>query len=70
MVETVRKIVEHEVDSLPVVRVFLSPEGEERLEVVGKISKTNIARLFRPGQSLIKDQYLQQVLKQDRGFPF
>lgn len=46
VVETVRKIVEHEVDSLPVVRVFLSPEGEERLEVVGKISKTNIARLF------------------------
>jgi len=46
VVEVVRKIVEHEVDSLPVVKCFLDQSGEERLEVVGKISKTNIARLF------------------------
>lgn len=46
VVEVVRKIVEHEVDSLPVVKCFLDHAGEERLEVVGKISKTNIARLF------------------------
>lgn len=46
VVEVVRKIVEHEVDSLPVVKCFLDQAGEERLEVVGKISKTNIARLF------------------------
>jgi len=46
VVDVVRKIVEHEVDSLPVVRCFMDPVGEERLEVVGKISKTNIARLF------------------------
>jgi len=46
VVEVVRKIVEHEVDSLPVVKCFLDQTGEERLEVVGKISKTNIARLF------------------------
>lgn len=46
VVEAVRKIVEHEVDSLPVVRIFLDQEGEEKFEVVGKISKTNIARLF------------------------
>lgn len=46
VVEVVRKIVEHEVDSLPVVKCFVDPLGEERLEVVGKISKTNIARLF------------------------
>ena len=46
VVEVVRKIVEHEVDSLPVVKCFLDANGEERFEVVGKISKTNIARLF------------------------
>lgn len=46
VVEVVRKIVEHEVDSLPVVKCFLDQTGEEKLEVVGKISKTNIARLF------------------------
>lgn len=46
VVDVVRKIVEHEVDSLPVVREFSDDQGEERLEVVGKISKTNIARLF------------------------
>lgn len=46
VVDAVKKIVEHEVDSLPVVKCYLDAEGEERLEVVGKISKTNIARLF------------------------
>ncbi|MDD3852037.1 MAG: helix-turn-helix transcriptional regulator [Syntrophomonadaceae bacterium] len=46
VVEVVKKIVEHEVDSLPVVKCFIDPEGEEKLEVVGKITKTNIARLF------------------------
>lgn len=46
VVEAVRKIVEHEVDSLPVVKCFIDSESEERYEVVGKVSKTNIARLF------------------------
>lgn len=46
VVEAVRKAVEHEVDSLPVVKCFLDAEGNEKLEVVGKFSKTNIARLF------------------------
>ena len=46
VVEVVKKIVEHEVDSLPVVKCYIDPEGEEKLEVVGKITKTNIARLF------------------------
>lgn len=46
VVQAVKKIVEHEVDSLPVVRIFIGAEGEEKLEVVGKITKTNIARLF------------------------
>jgi len=46
VVDAVKKIVEHEVDSLPVVRSFIDVEGEEKLEVIGKITKTNIARLF------------------------
>lgn len=46
VVEVVKKIVEQEIDSLPVVKCFITEEGEEKLTVVGKISKTNIARLF------------------------
>lgn len=46
VVEAVKKIVEQEIDSLPVVKCFIDSEGEERLEVVGKVTKTNIARLF------------------------
>ncbi|MCR4399614.1 MAG: helix-turn-helix transcriptional regulator [Syntrophomonadaceae bacterium] len=46
MVDAVKKIVEHEIDSMPVVRRFIHENGEERLEVVGRITKTNIARLF------------------------
>lgn len=46
VVDAVKKIVEHEVDGLPVVKSFIDPEGDEKLEVVGKVTKTNIARLF------------------------
>ncbi len=45
VVAAIKKIVEHEVDSLPVVKSRIE-DDEERLEIVGKISKTNIARLF------------------------
>ncbi|HPT70277.1 MAG TPA: CBS domain-containing protein, partial [Syntrophomonas sp.] len=45
-VEAVKKIVEHEVDSLPVVKCYLGPHNEEKCEVIGRITKTNIARLF------------------------
>lgn len=39
------KIIEHEVDSLPVVeRIF--EDGKESFKIVGKVSKTNITRLF------------------------
>jgi CBS domain-containing protein len=42
-----KKMVEHEVDALPVVKPLLGPEGEEvGLEVVGRLTKTNITRLF------------------------
>ena len=46
VVEVVKKIVEHEVDSLPVVKCFIGSHNEEKCEVVGRITKTNIARLF------------------------
>lgn len=46
VVEAARRIVEHEVDSLPVVKTYMGENGEERLEVVGRITKTNITRLF------------------------
>ena len=40
-----QKIIEHQVDSLPVVRQQLV-DGKEALFIVGKISKTNITKLF------------------------
>ncbi|MEW6661575.1 MAG: helix-turn-helix transcriptional regulator [Bacillota bacterium] len=40
--EAAKKITEHEIDSLPVVRLL---QGE-KYEVIGRITKTNIARLF------------------------
>lgn len=41
-----RKIIEHQVDCLPVVRPFKDQNGHERLEVIGRISKTNITQLY------------------------
>lgn len=46
VVDAAKKIVAHEIDSLPVVKVFIDDQEEEKLEVVGRITKTNIARLF------------------------
>lgn len=38
------KLIEHEIDSIPVVEVI--DEDEKKLKVIGRISKTNITRLF------------------------
>ncbi|NLJ72995.1 MAG: helix-turn-helix transcriptional regulator [Syntrophomonadaceae bacterium] len=46
IVDAIRKVVEHEIDSLPVVKCFISDDGDEKYEVVGKITKTTFARLF------------------------
>ena len=46
VVGVVKKIVEHEIDSMPVVKCFIDTQGEEKLEIVGKVTKTNLARLF------------------------
>lgn len=42
VVDAAKKMVEHEVDSLPVVEVL----ENNRLKVVGRISKTTIAKIF------------------------
>jgi len=39
------KIIEHEVDSLPVVQQVFE-DGKECYKIVGKVSKTNVTRLF------------------------
>ncbi|BAF59082.1 MAG: helix-turn-helix transcriptional regulator [Pelotomaculum sp.] len=41
-----KKLITHEVDALPVVRKVALPDGGEGLEVIGRLSKTNITRLF------------------------
>lgn len=43
--EAAIKIIEHEVDSLPVVEK-VEAEGKEYYKVIGKVSKTNITKLF------------------------
>jgi len=46
VVDAVKKIVGHEIDSLPVVKKYIDEQRDEKLEVVGRITKTSIARLF------------------------
>ncbi|NBG88492.1 helix-turn-helix transcriptional regulator [Isachenkonia alkalipeptolytica] len=45
IIEAANRIVENEVDSLPVVEV-MEENGKERLKVIGKVSKSNITELF------------------------
>lgn len=45
IIEAANRIVENEVDSLPVVEV-LEVNGKERLKIIGKVSKSNITELF------------------------
>ncbi|HEX3014797.1 MAG TPA: helix-turn-helix transcriptional regulator [Desulfobacteria bacterium] len=41
-----RKIIQHQVDSLPVVKVIINQDGRERLEVIGRFTKTNITAIL------------------------
>ncbi|WP_088228742.1 helix-turn-helix transcriptional regulator [Desulfosporosinus sp. FKB] len=41
-----KKLVQHQVDSLPVVESFIDENGEECYEVVGRFTKTNVTKLF------------------------
>jgi CBS domain-containing protein len=44
--EAARKLIMHEVDALPVVRPVNNENGVADLEVIGRLSKTNVTRLF------------------------
>ena len=39
-----KKIIEHEVDSIPVVEI--NKEDTNHIKVIGRLSKTNITKLF------------------------
>ena len=45
VIQAAKKIIEHEVDSMPVVEA--TTEGDKIInKVIGRISKTNITKLF------------------------
>lgn len=46
VLEAAKKLVQHQVDSLPVVEEFIDENGESQFEVVGRFTKTNVAKLF------------------------
>ena len=41
-----KKLIAHEVDAVPVVRRPVNNNSEQGMEIIGRLSKTNIARLF------------------------
>lgn len=44
--EAAKKIIEHQVDSLPVVRLAANSEKNDEWEVCGRITKTNLTKLL------------------------
>lgn len=44
--DVAKKIIEHEIDSIPVVEKLSDIEGKEQFKIIGKVSKTNITKLF------------------------
>ena len=44
--DVAKKIIGHEIDSIPVIEKVITEDGKEQLKIVGKVSKTNITRLF------------------------
>jgi len=46
VLDAARKIIEHQVDSLPVVKKSKKPRSQGQPEVVGRITKTTIAKVF------------------------
>ena len=37
-----KKIIEHEIDSIPVVKSYMNNEGKNIIQIIGKVSKTHI----------------------------
>jgi CBS domain-containing protein/biotin operon repressor len=46
VLEAARKLIHHQVDSLPVVTSIKLSNGQERMEVVGRVTKTNMTHLL------------------------
>ena len=46
VLDAAQKLVRHQVDTLPVVEGFVDEHGNERFEVVGRFTKTNVTKLF------------------------
>ena len=46
VISAVQKLVEHELDSLPIVNVITETSGAEAFEVIGRVTKTSITRFF------------------------
>jgi len=46
ILDAAKKIITHEVDALPVVRRVEGKDEPEQLKVIGRLSKTNITRIF------------------------
>lgn len=44
--DVAKKIIEHEIDSIPVVETVERTDGRKQLKIIGKVSKTNITKLF------------------------
>ncbi|NLI91633.1 MAG: helix-turn-helix transcriptional regulator [Peptococcaceae bacterium] len=46
VLDAARKIVQHQVDTLPVVDNYINEDGNAVFEVVGRFTKTNVTNLF------------------------
>lgn len=44
--DVAKKIIEHEIDSIPVVETVERTDGRDQLKIIGKVSKTNITKLI------------------------
>lgn len=44
--EAAKKIIEHEIDALPVVKRVKTKDGKEGLQVIGRFTKTNITKHY------------------------
>lgn len=46
VLEAARKLMQHQIDTLPVVETFIDEQGDERYEVVGRFTKTNVTKIL------------------------
>lgn len=46
VLDAASKLVQHQIDTLPVVDYYIDEHGNEKYEVVGRFTKTNVTNLF------------------------